>query len=269
MFNPDIDTNCWLNWFRNRSFCKDSKIIYTSQSFKSAIKFRLLIPGKAFVHQLSCGCSSSRQSEHIPLIRDSMGIDLSLKSNMFHCLSCKIFSASGTQERHNMVKELIMFFAESFLKKSTCGTEYQYKNVHNGERKNVDFYIDYGHGIPCNFVEVTLFNQGSPSHSVNSEMGLNNEFLKVENMKRNQYKACGLMNDKRLFPFVVDMVGNIGPAGLEFLKNLDHQSKMEKSFDLINLFKNCLQLSLYNSLHLQSKKFYDLIELKMEDCSAV
>ena len=27
------------------------------------------------------------------------------------------------------------------------------------------------------------------------------------------------MDDKRLFPFVVDMVGNIGPAGLEFLKN--------------------------------------------------
>jgi len=188
---------------------------------------------------------------------------------MFHCLSCKVFSASGTQERHNMVKELIMFFAESFLKKSTCGTEYQYKNVFNGERKNVDFYIDYGQGIPCNFVEVTLFNQGSPSHSVNSEIGLNNEFLKVENMKRNQYKACGLMDDKRLFPFVVDMVGNIGPAGLEFLKNFTHQSKMEKSFDLINLFKNCLQLLLYNSLHLQSKKFYDLIELKMEEYFAV
>ena len=51
-------------------------------------------------------------------------------------------------------------------------------------------------------------------------MDLNNEFLKVENMKRNQYKACGLMNDKRLFPFVVDMVGNIGPAGLEFLKKI-------------------------------------------------
>ena len=80
-----------------------------------------------------------------------------------------------------MVKELIMFFAESFLKKSTCGVEYQYKNVFNGERKNVDFYIDYGRGIPCNFVEVTLFNQGSPSHSVNSDIGLHNEFLKVEN----------------------------------------------------------------------------------------
>ena len=43
-------------------------------------------------------------------------------------------------------------------------------------------------------------------------------------MKRNQYKDCGLMYDKRLFPFVVDMVGNIGPAGLEFLKNFSHQS---------------------------------------------
>ena len=57
---------------------------------------------------------------------------------MFHCLSCKIFSAAGTQERHNMVKELII---ESFFKKSTCGVEYQYKNVFNGERKNIDFYI--------------------------------------------------------------------------------------------------------------------------------
>ena len=116
LFNPDIDTNCWLNWFRNRSFCKEAKIIYTSESFKSAVKFRLLIPGKTFVHQLSCGCSSSRQSEHIPLIRDSVGVDLSLRANMFHCLSCKFFSAAGTQERHNMVKELILFFAESFLK---------------------------------------------------------------------------------------------------------------------------------------------------------
>ena len=77
------------------------------------------------------------------------------------------------------------------------------------------------------------------------------------------------MDDKRLFPFVVDMVGNIGPAGLQFLKNLSHQSKMEKSFDLINLFKNCLQLLLYNSLHLQSKRFYEVIELKMEECFAV
>ncbi len=80
-------------------------------------------------------------------------------------------------------------------------------------------------------------------------------------MKRNQYKAFGLMDDKRLFPFV-DMVGNIGSAGLElildrpgldFLKNFSYQSKMEKSFDLMNLFKNCLQLLLYNSLHLQAK----------------
>ena len=91
-------------------------------------------------------------------------------------------------------------------------------------------------------------------------------------MKRNQYKACGLMNDKRLFPFVVDMVGNcnIGPAGLKFLKNFSHQSnRVDKSFDLINLFKNCLQLLLYNSLHLQNTRFYDLIELKMEDCGTV
>jgi hypothetical protein len=269
LFNPDIDTNCWLNWFRIRSFCKESKIVYTSLSFKSAIKFRLLIPGKSFVHQLSCGCSSSRHSEHIPLIRDPVGIDLSLKVNMFHCLSCRIFSAAGTQVRHNMVKELIMFFAESFLKKSTCGTEFQYKNSSNGQSKNVDFYIDYGRGIPCNYVEVTLFNQGSPSHSVKSEIRLNNEFLKVENMKRNQYKACGLMDDKRLFPFVVDMVGNIGPAGLDFLKNLNYHSKVDKSIDLVNLFKNCLQLLLYNSLHLQSKSFYELIELKMEEFIAV
>jgi hypothetical protein len=199
-----------------------------------------------------------------------VGVDLSLRANMFHCLSCKFFSAAGTQERHNMVKELILFFAESFLKKSSCGTEYQYRNVHNGERKNIDFYIDYGRDIPVNFVEVTLFNQGSPSHCVKSELGLNNEFLKVENMKRNQYKDCGLMYDKRLFPFVVDMVGNIGPAGLEFLKNFSHQSnRVDKSFDLINLFKNCLQLLLYNSLHLQSSRFYDLIELKMEDCGVV
>ena len=63
-------------------------------------------------------------------------------------------------------------------------------------------------------------------------------------MKRNQYKACGLMDDKRLFPFVVDMVGNIGPAGLDFLKNLNYHSKVEKSIDLIYLFKNCLQLLL-------------------------
>jgi len=77
------------------------------------------------------------------------------------------------------------------------------------------------------------------------------------------------MDDKRLFPFVVDMVGNIGPVDLEFLKNLNHHSKVDKSIDLINLFKNCLQLSLYNSLHLQSKSFYELIELKMEEFVAV
>ncbi len=38
-------------------------------------------------------------------------------------------------------------------------------------------------------------------------------------MKRNQYKACDLMDDNwLLFSFVVDVVGYIEPAGLEFLK---------------------------------------------------
>ena len=269
LYNPEEDSNCWLNWFKVKN--RFSNISFCNDSFKGSIRFRLLIPSKSFSHQLICVCSSNSTSNLPVLINVNpkhSDVDLSLRKNMFHCFSCTL-SSQSTIARHNRVVSLIQTFVTMFIPSVITDIEFPIKFYNNCTKKKTDLFIKINKGDRYTyFVDVRIFNVACKSHACSNETQSNLEFIKVEKIKRREYSAVKLQNDRRLIPFVVDTVGNIGPEATLFLDDISRFVSIDKC-KFVKLFTDCLQIVLYSDLNSQCSKFHELIESKSINRSSV
>ena len=187
---------------------------------------------------------------------------------MFHCFSCTL-SSQSTIARHNRVVSLIQTFVTMFIPSVITDIEFPIKFYNNCTKKKTDLFIKINKGDRYTyFVDVRIFNVACKSHACSNETQSNLEFIKVEKIKRREYSAVKLQNDRRLIPFVVDTVGNIGPEATLFLDDISRFVSIDKC-KFVKLFTDCLQIVLYSDLNSQCSKFHELIESKSINRSSV
>ena len=201
--------NCYLKWFDSlRHF---DCISFSKNSFNESIRSRI------FCNKFSLNFSCTCHLQNVP-------VDLSRRSNMFHCLSCPILSG-GTIERHNSIRNLLNSFIQRFIPFAITQSEYPYVcPVNNRCKKNVDLYLkipgDSFGGDICYFIDFAVFNLGCISNAVSTPLELEAKFVFHENRKSKEYKNVSLSDDLRFIPFIIDTTGNIGSKALSFLQNI-------------------------------------------------
>jgi hypothetical protein len=270
LYSPECDMNSWLNSYKITNRFKE--ISFSTQNFVDSVKFRILV-FKSFSINYNCICKSQLTSNSVSL-SNAGETDLNSRCNIFHCLSCVI--TSGTISRHNRIRNFINSFITRFCPTAITQIEFVYKCSANGKTHHVDLLVkfplgsSFGHKEERNFyLDVSVFNVGCPSHSCNSLDKAKAKFKEREIHKRNQYKDVLLGSSPYFIPFIMDTVGNIGKAAMDFLMTLSREvSKISKD-DFVKCFADCLQIILYKGLSEQSASFYQLIEESISDLSRI
>ena len=110
------------------------------------------------------------------------------------------------------------------------------------------------------FIDVSIFNIGCPSNASSRLDGSIKFMLKKEESKRNDYVHVFLNDNPNFIPFIIDISGNLGPAGIRFIKLLSERCSGITKNKFVKHFLICISIVLNCGFNDTQRSFFQVIE---------
>ncbi len=200
-------------WLNQAFFGRFNKLSQSSAEFQISLKLRLLLAVQE-TNLKHCSCRKNRNGTHV---------DLTSTSHFLHGLTCPDMSGSIIS-RHDRITKLLESYALKIEDVSTRWnkTTYNMSNPENHHR--ADLYVKIPEEDEI-IIDTKILNIAAPTYYRKStEINLKNG----ENQKCQVYRktlGAAVVDSDRFVPFVLDITGNIGKRGKNFIEKLAKLAK--------------------------------------------
>ena len=205
-------------WLNQVFFGRFNKLAQSSAEFQISLKLRLLLPVQE-TKVKHCLCRRHRNGIHV---------DLASTNHFLHGLTCPDMSGSIIN-RHDRITKLLESYALKIDDVTTRWNKTTYNMANPEAHHRADLYVKFPNEDEV-ILDTKILNIAAPTYfKKNAETNLKNgENLKVQVYKKTL--GAAVVNSDRFVPFVLDITGNIGKRGKDFIDKLSKQAKSYPQF---------------------------------------